>query len=177
MKNKSKTKVFGTLKASLIRFVAIVIMLSFSIVSYAQYTVKGVVTDQNTGEPLYGVSVLLKNTAIGTATDFDGSYSLTLTEPHDSYTLVFSYLGYSQFEQTLTLDELIAATLILFPRYISPKTGKFCEVEQTLKELKEEQERYFNDRFYRYKVNLKGYLLPRARKTIRAILKPFKLKL
>jgi len=79
--------------------------------------------------------------------------------------------------RTLTLDELVAATLILFPRYISLKTGKFCEVEQTLKELKEEQEHYFNDRFYRYKVNLKGYLLPRARKTIRAILKPFKLKI
>ena len=77
----------------------------------------------------------------------------------------------------LTLDELVASTLILFPRYISPKTGKFCEVEQTLKELKEEQERYFSDRFYRYKVNLKGYLLPRARKSIRAILKPFKLKI
>ena len=77
----------------------------------------------------------------------------------------------------LSLDELIASTLILFPRYISPKTGKFCEVEQTLKELKEEQEHYFNNRLYRYKVNLKGYLLPRARKVLRAILKPFKLKI
>jgi len=79
--------------------------------------------------------------------------------------------------RTLSLDELIAATLILFPRYISPKTEKFCEVEQTLEELKEEQELYFNNKFYRYKVNLKGYLLPRARKVVRAILKPFKLKI
>jgi capsular polysaccharide export protein len=79
--------------------------------------------------------------------------------------------------RTLTLDELIASTLILFPRYISPRTGKFCEVEQTLKELKEEQELYFSNRLYRYKVNFKGYLLPRVRKTIRAILKPFKLKI
>jgi len=77
----------------------------------------------------------------------------------------------------LSLDELIASTLILFPRYISPKTGKFCEVEQTLKELKEEQKRYFSDKLYRYKVNIKGYLLPRTRKIIRAILKPFKLKI
>ena len=77
----------------------------------------------------------------------------------------------------LSLDELVAITLILFPRYISPKTGKFCEVEQTLKELKEEQERYFNSRFYRYKVNLKGYLLPRTRKFVRMLLKPFKLKI
>ena len=77
----------------------------------------------------------------------------------------------------LSLDELIASTLILFPRYISPKTGAFCEIEQTLQELKEEQGRYFNDRLYRYKINLKGYLLPRARRTVRAILKPFKLEI
>jgi len=76
-----------------------------------------------------------------------------------------------------TLDELVAATLILFPRYISPKSGNFCEVEQMLKELKEEQEKYFSNRLYRYRVNLKGYFLPRGRKTIRAILKPFKLKI
>jgi capsule polysaccharide export protein KpsC/LpsZ len=74
-----------------------------------------------------------------------------------------------------TLDELVCATLILFPRYISPQTGEFCEVEQTLAELKEEQERYFNDRWYRYSINIKGYLLPRARKSIRAILRLFKL--
>jgi len=79
--------------------------------------------------------------------------------------------------RTLTLDKLVGATLILFPRYISPKTGKFCEVEQTLNELKEEQEHYFNNIFYRYKVNIKGYLLPRVRKTVRMLLKPFKLKI
>jgi capsular polysaccharide export protein len=77
----------------------------------------------------------------------------------------------------LSLDELVAATLILFPRYISPKTGEFCEVEQTLSELKEEQERYFSDGLYRFKVKLKAYVLPRGRRFIRMILQPFKLKI
>lgn len=76
-----------------------------------------------------------------------------------------------------TLDELVAAALILYPRYISPKTEKFCEIEQTLQELKEEQEHYFGSRWYRYKVNIKGYLLPRTRKFIRGLLKPFGLKI
>ena len=76
-----------------------------------------------------------------------------------------------------SLDELVAASLILFPRYISPKTGEFCEVEQTLEELKEEQERYFNNRLHRYKSNFKGYVLPRGRKLVRFVLKPFKLKI
>lgn len=103
MKNKNK---FLASKLSLIRFFAIGMLLSFSMTSFAQNTLKGVVTDQNTGEPLYGVSVVLKNTVIGTVTDFDGSYSLVLTEPHEAYTLVFSYLGYSQFEQTLASTEV-----------------------------------------------------------------------
>jgi len=79
-------------------------------------------------------------------------------------------------QRVLTLDALVAVTLILFPRYISPKTGEFCEVEQTLKELKEEQEKYFNNNVYRYVQNFKGYVLPRGRKLIRLFLKPFGLK-
>ena len=79
--------------------------------------------------------------------------------------------------RVLTIDELVAATLILYPRYISPKTGKFCEVEQTLAELKEEQDRYFNDWWFRFKTDFKGFILPRGRKTLRAILKPFGLKI
>jgi len=79
--------------------------------------------------------------------------------------------------RVLSLDELVCATLILYPRYISPKSGEFCEVEQTLAELKEEQERYFNDTLYRFRVNFKGFILPRGRRAIRAILKPFKLKI
>ena len=71
----------------------------------------------------------------------------------------------------LKLDELVASTLILFPRYISPQTGKFCEVEQTLLELKEEQVRYFSDRVYRYRLNIRGYLLPRIRNFVRGIIK------
>ncbi len=75
-----------------------------------------------------------------------------------------------------TLDELVAAALILYPRYISPKSGKFCEAEQTLKELKEEQDRYFNDPVYRYWVNLKGYLLPKGRTALRKTLSVFGVK-
>jgi capsular polysaccharide export protein len=77
----------------------------------------------------------------------------------------------------VSLDELVAVALILYPRYISPKTNKFCEVEQTLKELKEEQDYYFNHKLYRYMVNLKGYILPRGRRFIRTMLKPLKVSI
>jgi TonB-linked SusC/RagA family outer membrane protein len=54
--------------------------------------VAGVITDGNTGEPLIGVSVVLKgNESIGTISDIDGSFELVV-KPSDS--LIFSYIGY-----------------------------------------------------------------------------------
>jgi len=53
--------------------------------------VEGVVKD-STGATLPGVSVLLKGTKIGTVTDINGKYKLTI--PDGTGKLVFSYLGY-----------------------------------------------------------------------------------
>ncbi|MBC6365626.1 DUF4139 domain-containing protein [Algoriphagus sp. AK58] len=76
--------------------------------NYARYTtvnkfalppvpgqVSGVVLDSN-GEPLPGVSVLVKGTSIGTATDLEGRYSLTI--PPSAQSLVFSFVGFSSQE-------------------------------------------------------------------------------
>ena len=53
--------------------------------------VSGVVLDQN-NDPLPGATVLIKGTTIGTSTDFDGKYSITI--PNNESSLVFSYLGF-----------------------------------------------------------------------------------
>ena len=52
--------------------------------------VKGVVTGSIDGMPIPGVSVIVKNTSNGVATDFDGNY--TISAKVGDY-LVFSYLG------------------------------------------------------------------------------------
>jgi len=57
--------------------------------------ISGKVTGQN-GDPLSGVSVTVKGTSIGTATDTQGNY--TLSAPDASTTLVFSYVGYESQE-------------------------------------------------------------------------------
>ncbi len=55
-------------------------------------SVKGTVVD-DTGEPLIGVTVVLKGDAkVMAATDFDGNYSLNVPDP-DKGVLVFSYVG------------------------------------------------------------------------------------
>lgn len=56
-------------------------------------TVTGTVTSAEDGEPLIGVTILIKNTNQGTVTDIDGSYSITV-EDGDAV-LVFSYTGYT----------------------------------------------------------------------------------
>ena len=53
--------------------------------------ISGKVTDEN-GEPLPGASVLIKETSIGTVTDSDGFYKLSV--PDNTTTLVFSFVGY-----------------------------------------------------------------------------------
>lgn len=53
-------------------------------------TVSGVVTD-NAGIPIPGVSVIVKGTMTGVATDFDGNYTIKVSQ---SNVLVFSFIGY-----------------------------------------------------------------------------------
>ncbi|MDR1368627.1 MAG: carboxypeptidase-like regulatory domain-containing protein, partial [Dysgonamonadaceae bacterium] len=62
-------------------------------------TVKGVVTENSTAEPLIGVSVAVKGTGIGVATGADGSY--TINAPNKDAILTFSYLGYAYQEVKL----------------------------------------------------------------------------
>ncbi|MDZ7690833.1 MAG: TonB-dependent receptor plug domain-containing protein [Balneolaceae bacterium] len=61
--------------------------------------VQGTVTDASTGETLPGVNVVFKGTAVGTATDADGNYSLDATSLQD--TLLFSFIGYQTQEVPL----------------------------------------------------------------------------
>jgi TonB-linked SusC/RagA family outer membrane protein len=62
------------------------------------FEVKGRVVDAN-NQPLPGVTVALKNTTIGTVTDANGYYSLSL--PDASGTLVFSSISYTTLERAV----------------------------------------------------------------------------
>ncbi len=60
--------------------------------------VHGSVTDASTGEPIMFANILVKESDIGDATDLDGNYNLLLKE--GTYTLVFSYIGYTSLTVT-----------------------------------------------------------------------------
>ena len=75
------------------------LLCSFGTAAYAQFTVRGMVTDA-AGEPLIGATVMIKGTTTGTTTDVDGSFELNI--PGQSTVLQVSYTGFQQQEVTVT---------------------------------------------------------------------------
>src|SRR5690554_5648575 len=54
-------------------------------------TIRGIVIEQSTNEPLTGVSVYIEGTSIGTVTDANGEYQFNV--PTEDAVLVFSFIG------------------------------------------------------------------------------------
>ena len=81
-------------------FLALVFLFSLGLAS-AQTAITGTVTDARDGSTLPGVNIIVAGTMVGTITDIDGNFSLTL--PTDAGELVFSMVGYST--QTLPVGE------------------------------------------------------------------------
>ncbi|MEO6219122.1 MAG: SusC/RagA family TonB-linked outer membrane protein [Ginsengibacter sp.] len=74
----------------------------FAITSMAQITVTGKVTGKN-GDGISAVSVLIKNTTYGTATDANGNYVLSAPLRPGNYALRFSGVGLKTAEQTVNV--------------------------------------------------------------------------
>ncbi|MDO5607465.1 MAG: TonB-dependent receptor [Capnocytophaga sp.] len=72
-----------------------------------QHTLSGTVTDAQ-GMPLPGVSVVVKGTTRGVATDFNGRYEIAVSA---SEILEFSYLGYKTVEVTVGTSATLNVTL------------------------------------------------------------------
>ncbi|WP_340236542.1 SusC/RagA family TonB-linked outer membrane protein [Emticicia soli] len=72
-------------------------------------TVKGRVTDETTGEPLIGASVVVKGTQKGATTDANGSYSIVV--PSQNSVLVVGFIGYTKKEVTVGNNTTLDITL------------------------------------------------------------------
>ena len=84
------------------------IMMLVSMVALAQSTVTGTLKDAQTGEPVPGATVLIKGTAKGATTDLDGKYQLSV---EDGAVLVFSFIGYTNVEETVGNRTVINVTM------------------------------------------------------------------
>lgn len=96
------------MKNKLLRFFTSLSLILIASTLSAQYqrTIKGTVLERDTHEPVIGASVMIKDTNIGTATDIDGQFSITLTSPTHK-TLVISLIGMKKVEFEITSENNI----------------------------------------------------------------------
>ena len=110
--------------------------------NYARYTtvnkfavpqtpgsISGLVLDEQ-GQPLPGTAVLVKGTTIGTTTDLEGRYSLTL--PTTAKTLVFSFVGMRMEELPIQGRSSLNVTLMQDTQMLSEVvvTGGYRQMEK-----------------------------------------------
>ncbi len=94
-----KIKSINPIKKATLAIVLVVIFQLLAGFAFAQNgTIRGTVFEEATGEPLFGVSVLVKELSTGAVTDFDGKFEI-LVAP-GTYTIQVSYISYATSELT-----------------------------------------------------------------------------
>jgi len=85
-------------------------LLVLSLPAFTQtLTVKGKVTDAQTGEVMIGVNAVIKGTIQGVSTDLQGQF--TLNNCPQNATLVFTYVGYTQLEVAVNGRSVVDVTI------------------------------------------------------------------
>ena len=112
-------------------------LFACAISSHAQSLVKGTVTD-GIGEPLPGVSVVVKGTTNGTITDVNGKYSIQATAKD---ILSFSYVGMSDQEIKVAGQTTINVVMKDDVAALDEVRSKRIELRVTADELKKIHER------------------------------------
>ncbi|AXT57038.1 TonB-dependent receptor [Aquimarina sp. AD1] len=82
------------------RTITLVIMLFLGIISTAQTTISGKVVDNN-NQPIPGANIALQGASVGTVTDFDGLFTLTLEET-PPFTIIVSSVGFESINVDIT---------------------------------------------------------------------------
>ncbi|MEX2089120.1 MAG: carboxypeptidase-like regulatory domain-containing protein, partial [Bacteroidota bacterium] len=82
--------------------------------AFAEGTIRGVVSDSLTSEPLLGANVFLVGTALGSASDREGRFRIQNVPP-GTYSLRVSYIGYKPktVEVNVTADERMVDVSLL----------------------------------------------------------------
>ena len=89
--------------------IAILAVFQFASLFAQESSVSGLVTGSESGEPLFGVNVLIKGTNRGTTTDFEGNYQIDVAPGE---VLVFSSVGYEKQEVSFTGQSTIDVSLV-----------------------------------------------------------------
>jgi outer membrane receptor protein involved in Fe transport len=93
------------------RIILVAFVLLGSTAMFAQTTVTGTVKDAATGDLIPGVNIKVARKALGTQTDFDGNFTLKVTD-NPPFTLEFSSLGYQTTKVEITKNRQVIEVLL-----------------------------------------------------------------
>ena len=103
-------------------------------IAFSQGIVRGKITDE-TGQTVIGATIVLKsNPGIGAVTDFDGNYSLKITESA-AQVLVVSFIGYQKIEESVNP---LANAVVIRNFSLVPQSQEIIgvEIEENIDEAK-----------------------------------------
>lgn len=81
----------------------LLLLVSSWIWAQDNYTISGTVKDSGSGETLFGATVFIKDSSVGTNTNEYGFFSISASE--GNYTLIVSYLGFEDISKEIILNE------------------------------------------------------------------------
>ena len=86
------------------------LFLCFSAVGASDCMIEGQVIDEETGQPIPGVNILVEGTQLGTSTDLDGQFSLVQL-PSEKKRVIVSFMGYRSEVVEVDLESIPNHTL------------------------------------------------------------------
>ncbi len=122
-------------KRKLLNILNLIVLLFVSQMMIAQGTVRGVVTGDEEPEGLISATVMIGD--VGTVTEFDGSYEISV--PAGTHTIQISYTSYNTYTQTFTIGDgetlEINAELITSENLLTQATVTGTKFEKPLGEV------------------------------------------
>jgi len=103
------------LKKILKSFIIFTLFFSFFVLNTKgqKFTISGYISDKKSGEKLIGANIFEKYKLHGTTSNKYGFYSITL--PADTYTIVFSYMGYTTELRSIDLKSNLELNINMNP--------------------------------------------------------------
>lgn len=131
---------FGLVKL-ITGLLAVCLLTALPLPAQTPGSIKGRVTDKDTGEPLVGANVFIEGTGIGASADLDGRYLLRSIPP-GQYSVKVSYIGYVaeaketqvRNDQTVEIDFRLTARAITGETFVvmGQARGQISAVNQQL---------------------------------------------
>lgn len=108
---------------------------AISLMGQSNGFIRGKITDRETGEGLYGATVMKQGTALGVVADFDGNYSLSL--PPGVHTIVVTFISYQN--QIIGNVEVKAGEVTTLDFVMAPVASELKEVVVTGESLRDSE--------------------------------------